>query len=372
LCGAIIWAVLPIGVAILNSDGASFKGDFKPYPIKASKVSSAVEKQEKSNKYSNFYSASSSKTQQASLTSLPVDWQKFSGHMQIRLLDHKTKQLCHLDLEEYIVGVVAAEMPASFDIEALKAQAVAARTYAVRRVVQGASPQVLAQNQQAQISSDHNINQAWIDEKERENRWGNNFPGNEAKIRQAVGQTQGIILLYKGQIIDPLYHASCGGERTEDVSNVWSGQSVPYLQSMKCSGHQDKHQNNQTMLDLITVDAKLGTTLNELPAASLFGKRSEDVCQIVDKTKTGRVMSASIMGKSYSGSELRTKLELPSTKFEMDFKDGQLEITNQGYGHGVGMCQYGAADFAAKGESWQKILLHYYKDVQPARITIKQ
>jgi stage II sporulation protein D len=348
LCGAIIWAVLPFGLMHLRND-ANIDSDFLPKYYVSTKKQSAD--------YQNT----------SNIETLPEDWQSFKGHAQVQLLDHQTGDLLQIDLEEYLVGVVAAEMPASFDLEALKAQAVAARTYALRRMTQGASAQVLAQHPQAQLTSDHNINQAWIGKEERKSRWGVNFPGNEAKIRQAVGETQGIILLYKGEIIDPLYHASCGGEKTEDMVNVW-GKKLPYLQSVNCSGHEDKHENVKTVFSLAEVDEKLGTSLHALPASAFKGKELQQSCQIVDTSKARRVMDMTVTGQHFTGAEIRSKLNLPSAIFDIKLDKEQLEITSQGYGHGVGMCQYGAADMAAQGAGYQKILLHYYKGVQLAKV----
>jgi len=355
ICGAVIWALLPFGLMRVSQGiaGGTVSGEELPF-FHIRQTASADKKTEDDNK--------------KYIETLPEEWKNFSGNLEIKLWDHQRGSLLQLDLEEYVVGVVAAEMPASFDIEALKAQAVAARTYALRRITNGPAAQVAALHPEAQLTSDHNINQAWIDKKEREKRWGSNFPGNEAKIRQAVGETKGIILLYEGDLIDPLYHASCGGERTEDIKNVW-GKELPYLQSVKCSGHADQYEKVEAVFSLAEVDEALGTGLNALPAAAFSGKGKEEACRVAAVTEAGRVLELVVAGKHFTGAEVRSRLNLPSAMFDVEVDKDKFKVVSRGYGHGVGMCQYGAADFAARGYNWRQILQHYYKGVQPARIS---
>ncbi|MEA4892206.1 MAG: stage II sporulation protein D [Peptococcaceae bacterium] len=286
---------------------------------------------------------------------------------KIRLYEYKSGQLLEMDLEEYLVGVVAGEMPASFELEALKAQAIAARTYSVSKIVKGASPALAEIEPEADITNDTNINQTWLSEAERKANWGKNFSEKEARIRQAVQETKDVVLLYQGQIIDPLYHSSCGGERTEDPVNVW-GSAVPYLQSVACSGHQDPYSSKTTIISLEEADKRLGTQLEAVTASASAGSRSR-LCQVTDRSASGRVLSASVSGKEFSGTELRSRLELPSANFRAAVTAQGLEITSKGYGHGVGMCQYGANDYAKKGLNDQQILLHYYTGCTLARLS---
>ncbi|MEL7623234.1 MAG: stage II sporulation protein D [Clostridiales bacterium] len=302
------------------------------------------------------------------LNQLPAAWQSFNSGVKIKLYEYQSQQLMEMDLEEYVVGVVAGEMPASFGLEALKAQAVAARTYGVSRMVKGASPALAEIQPAANVTNDHNINQAWIGEQERRKRWGSQFDEYEGKIRQAVGETLGVILLYEGEVTDPLYHASCGGEKTEAAVNVW-GRSVPYLQAVECSGHQDPHTEKVTVVKFQDADRLLGTTLSAIPAgASLSGS---NMCQVTGRTDSGRVLSASILGQEFTGTQLRSALGLPSANFQAKLTAEGLEVISKGYGHGVGMCQYGANDLANKGESWQDILKRYYVGAYVAKMSAR-
>lgn len=286
----------------------------------------------------------------------------------VKVLLHETQRVVEMGLEEYIVGVVAAEMPASFSLEALKAQAVAARTYAVKRLLV-ADPRVKKINQEADLSTDHTINQAWISIAEMKRRWGKwNYAANRRKIVQAVEETRGKVLVYKGQIIDPAYHASCGGKCTESSGEVWKF-DLPYLQSVSCTGHTDRHHAENHFFSLQKIDAVLGTSLNTLSVSTLTSGRS-DVFSIKEKSRSGRIREVTISGKSFSGSELRTKLELPSTRFSWQIKDGGVSFQTNGYGHGVGMCQYGAADLAEQGKTYQEILTHYYTGAQIAAVKV--
>ncbi|MDR1203923.1 MAG: stage II sporulation protein D, partial [Peptococcaceae bacterium] len=280
--------------------------------------------------------------------------------VRLRLLAHQTGEILDLDLEEYLVGVVAAEMPASFHEEALKAQAVAARTYAARRLRQGGDAKAAQIDPRAQLSSDHQINQAWIDEAEMKRRWGTQYGQNAAKIQRAVDATRNVIMLYDGEIIDPLYHASCGGERTENAQSVWGGDPVPYLRSVACTGHQDRHSAQVLTYSLAQADQRLGTHLDELPAAAFTGAGMKDIVQIQERTETDRVKTVLAQGQSFSGSEFRSLLDLPSSNFQVQITSDGLECVSKGYGHGVGMCQYGAGDLAAQGKTYQEILSHYY------------
>jgi stage II sporulation protein D len=302
------------------------------------------------------------------LNQLPGDWQRFHSGVTITLYEYQDSQLIEMDLEEYVTGVVAGEMPASFHPEALKAQAVAARTYGVSRMVKGASPALAASQPAADVTNDHQINQAWISEQERRKRWGGQFDEYEAKIRRAVGETLGVILLYEGEITDPLYHASCGGEKTEAAVNIWGG-SVPYLQAVKCSGHQDPHRDKVTLIKFAEADRLLGTELSAIPAGTSL--KNGSLCQVTARTESGRVLSASILGQAFTGNQLRSALGLPSANFQAALTAEGLEIISKGYGHGAGMCQYGANDLADQGESWRDILQRYYVGAYPAKMALQ-
>lgn len=283
----------------------------------------------------------------------------------VRLLQHESKKVLRLGLEEYVVGVVAAEMPASFSLEALKAQAVAARTYAVKRL-QLPDPRIKNINPEADLSSDPAINQAWISSEEMKNRWGPlNYGLYKKKITRAVVETKGKVLVYGGQLIDPVYHASCGGCGTENSEDVWANK-MPYLRRVACSNHPAGNKEAELAFGLADLDRLLGTSLNTLPAGRLTG--SSGAIQLKEKTSSGRVKTVMVGSKVFSGTELRVRLKLPSTWFEWEVVKDKVKIKSKGYGHAVGMCQYGAAALAKEGKDYAQILTHYYQGVVMATV----
>lgn len=289
--------------------------------------------------------------------------------VRVKVWDKETGRLLEMGLESYVVGVVAAEMPASFPIEALKAQAVAARTYAIERLYVP-DPRVKALHREADLSSDPAINQAWISTEEMKKRWGKwNYAQNLAKIRQAVEETLGQVLVYNGQLIDPLYHASCGGQRTENSGEVWRFE-MPYLQGVDCTGHQDRHKTTSQFFTLEACDRLLGTSLQIMSTGKLTD--TQEMFRVTEKSSTGRVQKLFFGGKEFSGAELRTLLNLPSTRFTCKRVDNGVLFICNGYGHGVGMCQYGAADLAADGKNYKEILKHYYTGVQIGHLRVEE
>ncbi|MDD2400940.1 MAG: stage II sporulation protein D [Clostridia bacterium] len=291
----------------------------------------------------------------------------YEDKVRVSVLNHETRQLMELGLEEYVVGVVAAEMPTSFPLEALKAQAVAARTYAVKRL-QIPDPRVKEKNKEADLSTDHNINQAWISTDEMKKRWGKwNYKSYREKIVQAVEETKGKVLVYNEQLIDPVYHASCGGKGTDDSEDVWKF-DVPYLRGVKCTGHEDSHNAVIKFIKFEDFDSGLSTNISTLAVSKMQG--GNKILNIKGKTKSGRVKSVMINGKEISGAKLRTCLQLKSTRFAWKIVNGGIQFETNGYGHGVGMCQYGAADLARNGKGYADILKHYYTGVKIAVIKV--
>lgn len=237
------------------------------------------------------------------------------------------------ELESYLVGVVAAEMPAAYDLEALKAQAVAARTYALRAMEAG---------------SDYSqIGQAYISVDTMQSRWGKDFDTYYGKISAAVSATKGIIAVYDGKpILAAFCAASCG--TTEESSNVWE-QSLPYLVSV--SSPEDE-ENTQT------VSFSAGEVTDILGG----------IPEIQSRTEAGYVKEAAAGGRIYSGVEIRQLLGLRSAAFEVKVNGDRVYITTKGYGHGVGMSQTGAGIMAEEGSTYTDILAHYYPGTQLAKI----
>jgi len=273
----------------------------------------------------------------------------------IRVYNTETAQLMELNLEEYVAGVVAAEMPASFAPDALKAQAVAARTFAVNRM-QHPNSRVTAMHPQAQITSSPETCQAWIDEETQRLRWGSAYTVWHNKIVQAVTETAGEVLYYDGTLIEPVYHASCGGGRTEDAEQVW-GVAKPYLTSVECNHPADKHSGETIVFTLQEFADKLQLQ-GAVPAGVMYGENR--YLNLVEKTKSNRVKEVQIGDSIVRGGELRSALGLKSTLMSWNIADDHIIFTTSGYGHGAGMCQHGADYYAGLGYDYRQILQHYY------------
>ncbi|MDI6869780.1 MAG: stage II sporulation protein D [Bacillota bacterium] len=262
-----------------------------------------------------------------------------------------------LALEDYLVGVVAAEVPALFEPEALKAQAVAARTYTVR-VMRKYGGMGCAEHPEADISTDPRRGQAWASSSELRRKWGF-WPYFRLwrRVTRAVEETRGEILTYDGQPIAAVYSSTCGG-RTENSEDVW-GTYVPYLRSVPCSWDRESPRYSETRLfTRAELEQRLGVSLEAVPA--LAGKAGREPMVILETGVSGRVREAMVGGKRFSGVELRTKLDLRSTRFTWRQRGSGVEITTIGNGHGVGLCQYGANGLAKLGRSYREILSYYY------------
>lgn len=246
--------------------------------------------------------------------------------------DNKSDIVIDKNIEDYVIGVVAGEMPVNFPHEALKAQAVAARTYAVR-----------------QIQTNPNINyedidQAFVTEETMRKMWGNNFDEYYEKISRNVYDTAGEILEYNNEPILAAFCSTTNGY-TENCENVWT-QALPYLTSVKSEGDEKSPYYS----DKVVVPKNRFT--------NIFGGTN---AVISEKTEAGYVKSVSINGKSYNGDRIRKILGLKSTCFEINDDGNNMVFFTKGYGHGVGMSQYGACYMANNGKDYKAILEHYYK-----------
>ena len=246
------------------------------------------------------------------------------------------------DLESYLVGVVLAEMPASFELDALKAQAVVARTYTLRGNTTG------GKHGDGSVCTDYACCQAYLDPQEYLNLGGTE--DNLNKIQSAVWETQGQILTYEGALIEATYF-SCSGGTTEDAVAVW-GTEYPYLQSVESPGEEHAaHYSDTVSYTPDQFQSALGVSLSGDPG-TWFGE--------ITFTDGGGVDTMVIGGKAYRGTELRQKLGLRSTAFSVSVGE-HITITTRGFGHRVGMSQYGADAMAMAGKDYNQILAHYYQ-----------
>ena len=244
-----------------------------------------------------------------------------------------------LSLEEYLIGVVGAEMPASFPMEALKAQAVVARTYALKKIESGGK------------LTDTVSTQSYKDNNELKKLWGSSFDTYYQKIKTAVTATKGLSIYYQGKYIDAVYHSTSNG-KTQDAAYVW-GNRVPYLKSVDSSWDKEATSYlREVSKDFTNVLNLLGVNIND------------DISfEILSRDYSGRVEKVRVGDQTFSGVEFRNLLGLRSADFDLSLENGNLIITTRGYGHGVGMSQYGASGMAKAGYTYQQILKHYYTGV---------
>lgn len=250
-----------------------------------------------------------------------------------------------MELDRYITAVVLREMPAEFETEALKAQAVVARTYALRRYATG------GKHVQAAVCTDPSCCQGYCAEESYVSDGGSAQMVD--KVKEAVSATSGEVLLYNGELIEATYF-SCSGGRTEDASAVW-GADIPYLRAVESPGEE----NASHYTDTVTFTVSEFTQLLDLPDTASDRAWVEDIRY----TEGGGIDTVTIQGKTFEGTQLRQLLGLRSTAFAMTVIGNTVTVTTKGYGHRVGMSQYGADAMAVQGSSYSEILQHYYQGV---------
>lgn len=277
-------------------------------------------------------------------------------HIPVTLFSGNEGRSYQLDLEEYLTGVVAAEMPVEFEMEALKAQAVAARTLAVKRLRMFGG-QGCRQYPGVDFSDDPAEGQAWLSDAGLLRKWGvTNFRQYDWKIKRAVYETAGEIITFHNTPIDAVFHSTCG-VGTAAASEVWH-EDVPYLQSVSC-GFDLESPRYRTRFSFTW--RELSRLLN-VPETALLK------IKVVSRSPRGRILWLS-MGKQFmSGDEFRKSAGLSSTCFTWKENRSGVIFTVIGYGHGVGMCQYGANGMAKQGWNYHQILQHYYKGIRFSKI----
>lgn len=251
-----------------------------------------------------------------------------------------------IPLEDYLVSVVLREMPADFEIEALKAQAVVARTYTLRRLKMG------GKHDAAVVCTDSSCCQGYYDREEYISNGGKE--DQLIKVVAAVTSTASEVLVYNDDLIDATYF-SCSGGRTEDALSVW-GADIPYLQSTESPGEEDATHYIDTV-SISTADFANKLDLDtEIPPYKWI--------KSIKYTNGGGVDEIQICEKTYKGTEVRQKLGLRSTAFIISVVGDAVTITTKGFGHRVGMSQYGADAMAIQGKTYRDILAHYYRGVE--------
>lgn len=272
----------------------------------------------------------------------------FKEEQKVRVKQTSTNKIIEVPLEEYIMGVLAGEMPVSFNEEALKAQAVAARSYVLKKIEQN------YKNEYDVV--DTVLNQVYLDEETLKNKWGNTYIEKTEKIKKAVSDTKGEYLTYNGKVIEAFFFSTSTGY-TENCEEVFL-EALPYLRSVE--SHYDEISP--------VYETKKTFTLDEFYEALNLKYSDKLNIEIINTTSTGRIKKIKINDAIFTGSEVANLLQIRSNYFEINKSNNQIFVTSKGYGHGVGMSQYGAHGMAIEGYTYDQILKHYYTNVEITKI----
>lgn len=284
----------------------------------------------------------------------------YNKYGKVKLLHIKDNTIEELDIDEYLLGVVSAEMPADFEEEALKAQAVVARTYTIYMIEHNKG-----KHENADICDDSLCCQAWISKGDRLSRWDEEKrDDNWKKIERAVYSTAGKVATYNGDVIDAFFHSNSGG-KTEEVSNVWGGENLPYLQSVETSGEE---AYSQYASEVVLGKSDFEDKIKQKYPDFVIDYNNTECIEIIEYTQGNRVKTIKIGNLELSGVEVRSLIGLRSANFVVEISDDNIKFSVKGYGHGVGMSQTGADSMAKQGSNYEEIIQHYYTGVEVTNI----
>ena len=271
----------------------------------------------------------------------------FKEDEKVRVKQTESGNIVEVPLEEYVAGVVAGEMPITFETEALKAQAVAARSYVLKKIEQN------YKNNYDVV--DTVLNQVYLDNESLKNKWKDKYEERIQKIKKVVLDTKGEYLTYNGKVIEAFFFSTSSG-LTENCEEVFV-EALPYLRSV--DSHYDEISpvyETQKVINYTEFCNKLG--IENVPLN----------IKITKTTSTGRIKNITINGVNFTGNQVTQRLGLRSNYFEIKQDNDNVIITTKGYGHGVGMSQYGANGMAKEGYTYKDILNHYYTNIQISKI----
>ena len=269
---------------------------------------------------------------------------KYITNNTIRVKDEKTNIIKEIPFEEYIKGVVAGEMPVTFELEALKAQAVASRSYAMYQMAATKDKDYDVVNTTA--------NQVYLTDEQLKNNWKEDYPEKINKIKTAIAETSGEYLTYNGEIVNAMFFSTSVGA-TENSEEVFVS-ALPYLRSVDSTWDKE----SPVYIDTYTF------TLEDFYKKLNLPYNQTLKIEVTEKTSTGRTKTIKINGEEMKGRDLATKLSLRSNYFDIVQNQNNITITTKGFGHGVGMSQYGANGMAKEGYKYDQILKHYYKNTE--------
>lgn len=278
----------------------------------------------------------------------------YGDYNKIRLLHNETGQVEEVELDTYLLNVVSAEMPASYEIEALKAQAIVARTYTIHKIKN------VVKHENADVCDSSLCCQAWMSKENRLSRWEENVREEYwKKIEEAVNTTKGKYIIYNGEVINSFFHSNSGG-MTELPINVWGG-SYPYLQIVETSGEEAySGYSSELRMSKDEFVEKMFTKYDDFE----INFEDENCIKILENNESNRVKKIKIGNKELTGVETRNLFGLKSAKFLFEITESEIIFSVTGYGHGVGLSQSGSDSLAKQGYDYSYIIKHYYKDVE--------
>ncbi len=274
---------------------------------------------------------------------------KTDENIKVRVKRLQKDKIDEIELNEYVLGVLAGEMPISFELEALKAQAVASRSYVLKR---------LDYNKDKDYDVVDSItNQVYLDNEHLKKAWGDNYIKNINKLKTAVNETFNEYLECDGQIADALFFSTSNGytENSELVFNF----AVSYLKSVSSPWDKEVTTAFKTTKEM---------SLQEFYERLNLPYQEKIKIENIDRSATNRILKIKINNQEFTGREIYNKLKIRSTDFTIEQENTNVIITTIGYGHGVGMSQYGALGMAKKGYNYKEILTHYYQNTQIKKI----
>lgn len=272
---------------------------------------------------------------------------KFEKNTKIRVKRNELNKIETMPLEQYLIGVLAGEMPVSYDIEALKAQAVAARTYALRKIE-------INQKKEYDVIDTTN-DQVYLDQEYLKKSWKNNYEEYIKKIKNAINETTGEYITYNGKTIQALFFSTSSG-KTENCKDVF-GENLPYLVSVSSTWDE----TSPSYMNTTNLTKEEFFELLEIPY-------NETLDIKIERNQTNSINEIIINNKRIKGTDFRFKLGLKSTNVEIEEKENKIIIKSKGYGHGVGMSQYGASQLAKRGYKYDEILKYYYQGIEIKKI----
>lgn len=294
---------------------------------------------------------------------------EYKANQTIRVKFHQTGEVVAMDINDYLRGVVPSEMSPSYNIEALKSQALVARTYTYQKM------ESHAEGEEADICDNFAHCQAYYPREKLIEIWKSKGFDDQTiheylyKVNEAVVSTQDQVIMYQNSLIKAFFHAS-SPYRTEDISQIWGGESLPYLISVE--NHESEEYENRTSLVELSYEEFLEKIVEEDPLKNELGLEDVKSCTVYDRTIGDRVKHIKIGNCLISAEKLRTLIGLKSTNFTIEKTENTLRFLVVGYGHGVGMSQVGADFYAKQGLKCEEIIKHYYTGVEIVTLPTKE